>query len=479
MPFERLKATAVTLRFRLALWNAGAVFLTGLVVLIGLREGTRLTLIDEMDQVQLDDMNEVTAILSSIKRSELPAHYAELNRKAREHKHHQWFVRFDTPEGEIVWASDTAPDRRLQDSVEDTRPVTVREEGVRIEWRICRARVKLLDGTPLVATIGSNFDFVNDDMTRIDSVAIVAGTVVLILSPLFGYWLAGRAIEPLAEIISHCDKLRPARLHYRLPVHQTGDELDQLSQTINGLVDRIASYLTKKQDFLANAAHELRTPLAAIRSSVEVALGEDRRTIEYQELLAEIITECEFLEALVNQLLLIAETDADRLQHMNDFVPLHEVAFKATEMFRGVSESQGVALHFHSEGPAIVEGTRHHLRQVLNNLLDNALKFTPAGGSVTVEIHRDLERQKAILQVRDTGVGIPAEDIPHIFERFYRADKSRQREGKRRGTGLGLSICEAVVEAHGGTIKAESEHGQGTTMTIELPLAMSRMPARV
>jgi signal transduction histidine kinase len=299
--------------------------------------------------------------------------------------------------------------------------------------------------------------------------------MVFIIAPLVGYWLALRVTRPLSLIISTTSQLRPDRMHERLPIRNTGDELDQLSQTVNGLLDRIANYLAQKRDFLANSAHELRTPLAAIRSTIEMALGEGRSRQEFEELLAEAIDSCSSLEFLVNQLLLLAETEANGPRARRDRVNLSEIVDKAVDMFQGVAEAKQIRLQANfGPGIAYVEGNRHHLRQVLNNLLDNAVKFNQVGGTISVELATDDRTPQAILRVRDTGIGIAAEDLPHIFERFYRCDKSRTRAADAQGNGLGLSICRAVVQAHDGQIFVDSDPGKGTTVTVSLPLARDR-----
>jgi signal transduction histidine kinase len=279
-------------------------------------------------------------------------------------------------------------------------------------------------------------------------------------------------------------RLHPGEVGERLPIRGTGDELDSLAHTINGLLDRIASYLQQKHDFLANAAHDLRTPLAAIRSSVEVALTSARTDEDYRELLGVVIEQCSALQTLVNQLLLLSESDADRLQIDETPVALDEVVSRVVEMFEGVAEDKGVELRVSELPPVAVPGNRHHLRQVISNLLDNAIKFTAARadgegcspgdkshrGCVEVGLEDDQNERVVRLKIRDNGIGIGPADLPYIFDRFYRADKARARDGVAGGTGLGLSICKAIVDAHGGQISVESHPGKGATFTVTLPL---------
>jgi signal transduction histidine kinase len=294
-------------------------------------------------------------------------------------------------------------------------------------------------------------------------------------------------------MISSAARLRPARLSERLPRRGTGDELDQLAHTFNALLDRIGAYWQAKQDFLADAAHELRTPLAAIRSSAEVALGHERTPEEYRELLADVLAESESLEVLVNQLLLLSAADADRLEVESQLVALDDLVRRAADMFQGVAESQGVRLDVSAPQEVLVRGNRHHLRQVVNNLIDNALKYTiakqgrrgDAGEAmpgnptdrregalprVSVTLERREDPRQAVLTVADEGIGIAPDHLPRIFDRFFRADPARMREGGLGGTGLGLSICHAVVTAHRGQISADSRVGQGSTFIVALPL---------
>jgi signal transduction histidine kinase len=203
-----------------------------------------------------------------------------------------------------------------------------------------------------------------------------------------------------------------------------------------------------------------------------VALNQDRSPEEYRELLGSIVEECTRLGNLVGQLLLLAESDAGRLQRADAPVRLDALVLKAIDMFQGVADTRNVKLMAAATEEVWVSGDAGHLRQVVFNLIDNAIKFTPAG-SVTVAVRQDEITRRALLTVQDTGTGIDPQHLPHVFERFYRGDRSRTRS-ERCGSGVGLSICEALVTAHGGTIRIESVVGQGTRVSVALPL----LPAR-
>jgi len=306
--------------------------------------------------------------------------------------------------------------------------------------------------------------------------------VTLLLAPLGGYALAGRATRPIAKLISTAASLQPSKLDERLPIRGTGDELDQLSATINGMLDRIASYIERNRDFVANAAHELRSPLAAIRSTVEVALNRQRTPEEYATLLGDVVEECSRLAGLVSQLLLLAEGDAGRLSAGNQSVRLDKIVLESLDMFEGVAEAAGISIRGGDLPVVTVPGDEAHLRQVVRNLIDNAIKFTPSG-QVQVSLGIAADRRRAWLRVRDSGIGIAADDLPRIFERFYRADKARTRESRPGGHGLGLAICQSIVTALGGEITVASQVGRGSTFTVWLPVVpetiVSEAPATV
>lgn len=463
MSFERLSHLSRTLRFRLMVWNTVVVLLTGIAILIVLREGVRLSLLHEIDEILLEDLKEIAlAVKEAHARDDTPLR-EELDRKARGHIRHKWFAQFIDSGGRSLWESVDAP--RLAATPRITEPVRPFTAG---NFRVAEDRLsRSVDGATTVR-VGESLELHYEAMNRIDwSVAVTVG-LVLLIAPMVGFLLMLRATQPLAVINSTAARLRPDRIEERLPIRGTGDELDQLSRTINELLDRIAAYLRERRDFVANSAHELRSPLAAIRSTVEVALNSGRSLAEYEELLTGIIEECSSLETLVNQLLLLAETDADRLKLHGERVSLDDLVRRSADMFDAVAESRGIVMEVGPLDPIQMEGNALHLRQVVNNLLDNAIKFTPAGGKITVRLEHSAPNQ-ARLVVCDTGAGIAPEDVAHIFERFFRGDRSRDRRGIQHGSGLGLSICQAVVAAHGGTIRVESHVGSGTTFTVLLP----------
>ena len=449
------------------MWIVGLVVATAVVTLLAMQVGVRRALLHEMDGFLLESVAELGSLLES-ESLEAVIQVETAADKIRQQRR-QRFVEVLSADGTSLWSSRGSDFAALSGlPLNDLRPTSM------AGFRVVQKQVRGNKGELFVARVGIPLDLIDTDVARVDALALTLAAVVLVVAPLIGYWLAGRAVRVLGDLIDRTARLRPAQLVDRLPLRGAGDELDQLANTINGLLDRLASHLSRREDFVANAAHELRTPVAAIRATAEVALNSERSKSEYESLLEDVIEECSALELLVGQLLLLSESDADRLRIHGERVPLDEVVRQSAAMFSPVAELSEIALQVHT-APAFVEGNRPHLKQLVNNLLDNALQHTPRGGTIRVELEVDDAAEKTRLTVSDSGTGIAAHDLPHIFERFYRGDKSRSYTSANRGTGLGLSICQTIVEAHAGSISAESLAEEGAVFTVELPLAVESL----
>jgi heavy metal sensor kinase len=469
MPYAHLREVFGTLRFRLTLWNTAVVFVFVLLTLWGVREGLRIALWHEADDQLIDDAVEIKAQIEGLWPD--PAFdekvQKELIQKADTHINRGLHMRIFGPHDELLWSSPAAP--------EVTSPLELFRYGM---TPVTYGHVRLVHfqtdkpGMPAYTVrVGASLKPLEDDLWQVTATLIVVGSVTLLVAPLGGYWLAGRATRPIARIINTTNRLHPSNLGERLPLRGTRDELDRLSATINGFLDRIGTYLEQNREFTANAAHELRSPLAAIQNSLEVVLNTDRSIDEYKELLGELLDECAGLRVLVNQLLILAESDAGRLHLATEPVEFDGVVRKAYDMFSGVAETANVSLQIVELDRTRVAGDAGRLRQVVNNLVDNAIKFTRDGGIVEIRLVNQAAEGTVVFSVRDSGTGIPAADLPHIFDRFYRGDKARQRDRASRGTGLGLAICKSIIAAHNGRIEVESAVDRGTTFTVILPAA--------
>lgn len=465
MLFGLLKHLPPTLRFRLTFWNTiGILILVGTALWV-VREGVRWTLDSELDAILAEDVKEVQLSIEDLELNwEKIAE--ELSPKVESNSDRGWFVRIFSQGGELpLWSSDNAPEVVVPKSRAE-KPGAYTRANYRLLQRSIPAGKRT---PPLIVRVGVRHDRVDEDVWRLTEWMLTAFAIILVVAPLSGYWLAGRATRPLAIILSTTSRLHPDNLSERLPLRGSGDELDKLSVTLNGMLDRLAAHIEQQRTFVANAAHELRSPLTAMRTSLEVALQRERSPAEYRELFADFIEECTSLGNLINHLLLLAEGDAGLL-HADGQMRLDELVQRAGDMFQGIAEQRGIALKTHAPQAVAIRGNRVHLREVIHNLIDNALKHTPEGGNVSVEVSAPPASSRIQLIVRDTGAGIPPEDLPHVFERFYRVDKSRQRaQPASGGSGLGLSICQAIVHAYGGSISLASTLGKGTTVTVSLP----------
>lgn len=279
--------------------------------------------------------------------------------------------------------------------------------------------------------------------------------------------LARRAHRPLLEARAALDALHEERLAERLFYPEADDEAGRLFAAINALLDRVDKTLEGQRRFVGGITHDLRTPLTIIRGDIEVALMQERSAEAYRGVLASNLEEVERIGKLVEDLLTVSRGRRAELGLKVRGVDLNLLLHETREHYAKPAAERGVALSLHLEEEVEIEGDRDRLRQVLNNLVENALHYTPAGGRVELALFRD-ETEARIL-VKDTGVGIETADLPHVFEPFYRG---AQREESHQGYGLGLAICRTITEAHGGTVRVESRVGpeSGTTFYLRLPL---------
>jgi heavy metal sensor kinase len=305
---------------------------------------------------------------------------------------------------------------------------------------------------------------VDRELRQLASVLILAVPLSLAVAGSLGYFMARKALAPMEHLHRLTEEVTADRLDRRLPVANPSDELGRLTQTINAMIGRLEHSFAEIRRFTADASHELRTPLTVIRTEAEVALRQPLSVPEYQQLVASILEECEQLTRLVDQLLMLSREDAHAAKPVHERFDLAKLLDSVVDTVRPLAEAKGQKLNANRTTSVLVCGDETRLRAVFYNLLDNAIKYTPEGGEIEVELCRNGD--SAIVSVRDRGIGIPPEHLPRVFDRFYRVDKARSREG---GTGLGLSIAKTIVTAHGGHIDLTSSPAVGTTCTVTLP----------
>ena len=295
----------------------------------------------------------------------------------------------------------------------------------------------------------------------------------IIAAVLIGELVARHALEPLDQMITEVREITDGRsLHRRLAVPMEKDEVGRLADTLNGMLARLERSFTALRRFTADASHELKTPLTVLRAGVERMITHPKAAPppETLPILEETLAEINRMTELVEGLLTLARADEGRAELHRESVDLRTIVEEVRETGELLAEHAGVQMEVTTPGaPVMLQADASRMRQLILNLLENAMKYTPAGGSVRVVLGDGAENGRVQLSVADTGIGIAPGDLPHVFDRFWRADTARTRTDERAGTGLGLAICKWIAEAHGGTIEVQSRPGRGTVFTVTLP----------
>lgn len=315
-------------------------------------------------------------------------------------------------------------------------------------------------------TVGYSLEEIDSTLYELFNALLIGFPIVLFVSTLGGFILARVSLKPIDDLSRSAREITASNLSNRLPEPKTNDEVARLTHTLNEMIARLEYSFNQIKQFTADVSHELRTPLAILTGELEVALRSDKSPEEYQALLISALEEVGRLSKVVRTLLDLsrAETGQVSIEHSN--VNLSSMLEDLAEDAMILAEERSISVGSMIEPGILIDGDSVRLHQALLNIVDNAIKYTPSGGDILMRMVREGDR--AILRVSDTGIGIPKEHLPHIFDRFYRADQARSQD--IQGNGLGLSIVKWIIEAHQGTIRAESTLGKGTMFTIVLPI---------
>jgi signal transduction histidine kinase len=321
---------------------------------------------------------------------------------------------------------------------------------------------RLLDGA--LFQVGKSTEPRAELLARVRRSLLVAFVLIGLIAAGGGYVLTRSALQPLRDLGRTVrDILETGKLEARVPVRDTADPLDELGAQVNALLDRIEGLIAAMRGSLDNVAHDLRTPMMRLRAAAEAGLRTGPEARDPREALADCLEEAERVTAMLETLMDISEAEVGAMRLSRERLELAEVVRDAVTLYSDVAEDKHIVLQSHCAPGVCVSADRNRMRQVVANLLDNAIKYTPPGGRV--ELQTALDGAEAVLTVTDTGAGIPPGELPRIWERLYRGDASRSE----RGLGLGLSLVKAIVEAHGGRVEATSSPGQGSTFVVRLP----------
>jgi two-component system OmpR family sensor kinase len=319
-----------------------------------------------------------------------------------------------------------------------------------------RSRAYLADGVDAHAIRAS--------VRRLGTILLVVVPALLLSSTCLGYWLAGRALAPLVMVTGALAAIRPTDLDHRLVVPPLEDELGKLVREINSLLSRVERASLAERRFIADAAHELRTPLTVLRTGIEVALRHRRSAAEYRHALDKALRDAVAIGTLADELLAVARLDQELISG-RQIVKLPELTREVLDIMEPLAESKRLSVESNLVTAANVLGNPDHLRRVLINLLDNAVKFTPENGKIEVTLQS--EKGQARLQIADSGPGVLEQDLPFIFDRFFRGRNARGHPGK----GLGLSLSREIVQLHGGWLTVTNRIGGGAEFSVYLPIA--------
>jgi heavy metal sensor kinase len=334
-----------------------------------------------------------------------------------------------------------------------------------LQYRIARQKIAL-GGYRLqidAAVPTEPFDQALDNFRLIEKEFL---PLLVILASFLGYWLSGRALAPVNQIIESAEGIGVLNLSRRLELPEAKDELRRLTETLNAMLGRIESSVKRITQFTADASHDLRTPLSLIRTNAELALRRKRSPEDYRGTLSRILAISEETSQLIDGLLALARADTGAAQWKCEPLDLRPILLKLAQQARFLAAAKGLSFSERVLSEALpIFADPAAIERLLLSILDNAVKYTPIGGRVTVRA--SAEEHSVTIEIEDTGIGIAESDLPHVFERFFRADQARSRE--IRGSGLGLSIARSIAEMHHGAIEVTSRVGRGSCFRVRLP----------
>lgn len=442
----------LSIRVRLTLWYS-LVLLAALslfVWAIWLTADHRL-----MASVDAALVEQAKGVVTVIRNEFDPAHPEQLQEEVTEYAQ-------ATPDGNLIEVRDAKGQQILSSKV-----AVLGRAGTGAHYRTY-ATTAVVKGSSFQVLVATPLRETKSILRDLHILLLWTAPAVLLIASLGGFWISRRALAPVDEITQAARSIGIQNLSRRLTVPATGDELQRLSETWNDMLARLESAVKRLSQFTADASHELRTPIALIRTTAELTLRRERSPETYREALREIVAESERTGRLIEDLLLLARADAGLPALPLENLELTPLVRDICEQGQVLAEARQLQISADlPEAPVFVQANDTALRRLLLLLVDNAVKYTPAGGRITVSVGRD--PAGATLAVRDTGIGIPDSALPHVFERFYRADESRNRDAG--GAGLGLSIAKWIAERHHASLEAESVLGQGSTFRVRFPLS--------
>ena len=459
-----------SLTFRLTLGLVILSALSSLLIVSVIYFILRTNMRQRVDQMLAAEAREISVLYET---RGINAVRKDFNREVMPGEASEVFGRLETPDGGEIAVSDPnswqslIPDPELLHHLPAGRIVfeTLHPSGH--HRRIVRlGYLKLPDGS--VVQVGKRLgdeEVILDEYREFSSWVIA---IVLVLAFLGGWLMVRRALAGVEEVTLAADRIRQGDFSRRVPLHGRGDEIDRLAESFNTMAERVQTLVAELKEVTGDIAHDMKSPITRMRGLAESILLRGKPAPEPSELAEEVMEESDRMLGIINTILEITTTESGAAPVSKAEVDLAEVAGAAGDLFQSVADDKGVKLEVSiPQKPMIVQGNTAQLQRVVANLLDNAIKYSSPGGRVLLAL--SLTPLDIMISIADTGSGIRPEDIPRIFERFYRGDPSRSQPG----SGLGLALAQALVKAHGGEIGVESTLGKGSTFTVRLPRAVS------
>jgi heavy metal sensor kinase len=459
-----------SLSFRLVAWYAGvltAVFvLLGVLTIFFLQRYLEANLLDTQARRARQIAGTLISSTSRAEEGALPGEVEKLYSPEASER----FIRITRADGHVVYVSGLPKDERYDPSQvppalagEHTRKVRLPADSL----LIAAFTASGADGTPYMVEVGASGAGTDATLARVLLMLAAGLPIAVCVAVAGGFVLVRRSLAPVARMAATAEAITQHNLGERLPVVDSGDELERLAVSLNLMISRLEAAIDGSKQFVADASHELRTPLTVMRGELESLAQDWQLPGEAREALGSVLEEVLRLAEIVEGLFALSRLDAGEAHAPWQRFDLGELAATTAGQMSLLAEDKQVSVACDSNPGVMVEGDRARLKQVIVNLLDNAIKYTPGGGHVSLSVKR--EGGCAILEVADDGIGIPAEALPHVFKRFYRVDGSRTR--LQGGAGLGLSIVESICTAHAARVEVSSVPGKGSTFRMLAPLA--------
>jgi heavy metal sensor kinase len=472
MSLRKFLSLRHTLAFRLTFWYAGIFAVSSLaafwVFFLMISSNSR----SYVDSELLDEFAEFSSIL---KLKGLDTVKTEIQIEAESEGVNRFFLRLLDPNGEVLVSSDMSSwkyssdvDRTIlkqlasdNDYSFETLAIPGRHHKVRILYGAI--------GSDIILQMGLSMSE-NERFLRLLR-ELIAGTVVALtfFAAVIGLFMAKRALSGVKEVTQAAQEISSNTLERRVSVQRGGIEIERLAATFNSMLDRINLLITSMREITDNIAHDLKSPITRIRGIAEMTLTTGKSADDFEAMAADIIEECDRLLEMINTMLMISEAEAGTAKIQKRPIDISRVVQEACELFIPIAEDKDISLEHEIPAGYQISGDVQRIQRMVANLLDNALKYTQSGGAVTVSLSGD--EKQVVVSFRDNGVGISEDDLPHIFDRFYRCDQSRSQAG----SGLGLSLALAIARSHGGNITARSSPKNGSIFSITLPRLQSSL----